>query len=63
MDHLLTVCSHFMGKRFNPLNPGSFYEFRKFIKISPVGITKWNHFIQEESHLKTDGKTYKYHFP
>jgi hypothetical protein len=33
----------------NPLNPGHFYEFRKFIKIYPVGITKWNHFIQEES--------------
>jgi hypothetical protein len=25
---------------FNPLNPGHFYEFRKFIKISPVGIIK-----------------------
>jgi hypothetical protein len=35
----------------NPLTPGHFYEFRKFIKISPVGITKWNHFIQEESHI------------
>jgi hypothetical protein len=24
----------------SPLNPGHFYEFRKFIEISPVGITK-----------------------
>jgi hypothetical protein len=25
---------------FSPLNLGHFYEFRKFIKISPVGIMK-----------------------
>jgi hypothetical protein len=40
-----------LSKTLNPLNPGHFYEFCKFIKISPVGITKWNHFIQEEFHL------------
>jgi hypothetical protein len=45
---------HFI--HINPLNPGHFYEFRKFIKISPVGNTKWNQFIQEESHLKLMAK-------
>jgi hypothetical protein len=50
-DHQITVCSSwFFVPRsvdaislifsFSPLNPGHFYEFRKFIKISPVGIAK-----------------------
>jgi hypothetical protein len=55
LDSVVSIDNH----KLNPLNPGHFYEFRKFIKISPVGITKWYNIIQEESH-QTDGKTYKF---